>query len=123
MAEKTKLEAALDELLQGKTTAEIVGPEGLLKQLTKSLLERAMNAELTHHLGYEKHEPAGRGSGNTRNGKSQKTVQGDFGALDVAVPRDRNGSFTPQILPKHERRFRGFDDKILSMYARGMTHA
>ena len=121
MAEKTKLEAALDELLQGKTTAEIVGPEGLLKQLTKSLLERAMNAELTHHLGYEKHEPAGRGSGNNRNGKSHKTVQGDFGALDVAVPRDRKGSFTPQILPKHERRFTGFDDKILSMYARGMT--
>lgn len=121
MAEKTKLEVALDELLQGKTTAEIVGPEGLLKQLTKSLLERAMNAELTHHLGYEKHEPAGRGSGNTRNGKSQKTVQGDFGALDVAVPRDRKGSFAPQILPKHERRFAGFDDKILSMYARGMT--
>ena len=121
MAEKTKLEAALDELLQGKTTAEIVGPEGLLKQLTKSLLERAMNAELTHHLGYEKHEPSGRGSGNTRNGKSSKTVQGDFGSLEVAVPRDRNGSFTPQILPKHERRFRGFDDKILSMYARGMT--
>src|SRR3954447_6175218 len=121
MKEKTKLEAALDELLVGKSTEEIVGPEGLLKQLTKALLERAMKAELTHHLGYEKHEPEGRGSGNSRNGQSRKTVQGDFGAVEIAVPRDRNGSFEPKILPKHERRLAGFDDKILSLYARGMT--
>jgi len=121
MENRTKLEAALDELLAGKKTEEIVGPGGLLKQLTKALLERAMNAELTHHLGYEKHEPVGRGSGNTRNGKSRKRVQGDFGSVEVAVPRDRNGSFEPKILPKHERRFTGFDDKIISMYARGMT--
>lgn len=112
MEERTKLEAALDELLAGKTTEEIVGPGGLLKQLTKGLLERAMNAELTHHLGYEKHEPEGR---------SRKNVQGDFGSVEIAVPRDRNGSFEPKILPKHERRFRGFDDKIVSMYARGMS--
>jgi len=121
MENRTKLEAALDELLAGKKTEEIVGPGGLLKQLTKALLERAMNAELTHHLGYEKHEPVGRGNGNTRNGKSRKRVQGDFGAVEIAVPRDRNGSFEPKILPKHERRFTGFDDKIISMYARGMT--
>src|SRR3569833_3869664 len=80
-----------------------------------------MNAELTHHLGYEKGQAEGRGSGNTRNGTSRKTVQGDFGATEIAVPRDRNGSCEPQILPKHERRWKGFDDKILSMYARGMT--
>src|SRR5438270_8743379 len=115
MENKTKLETALDELLSGKTTEEIVGPDGLLKQLTKALLERAMNAELTHHLGYEKHEPEGRGSGNNRNGKSHKQVQGDFGSVEIAVPRDRNGSFAPKILPKHERRFAGFDDKVLSM--------
>jgi putative transposase len=121
MEAKTKLEAALDELIAGKSTEEIVGPDGLLKQLTKALLERAMNAELTHHLGYEKHEPEGRGSGNNRNGKSHKQVQGDFGSVEIAVPRDRNGSFAPKILPKHERRFAGFDDKVLSMYARGMT--
>ena len=68
---------------------------------------RAMNAELTHHLGYEKGQPEGRGSSNNRNGKSRKRVQGDFGALEIAVPRDRNGSFEPQILPKHERRWTG----------------
>ena len=121
MEERTKLEAALDELLVGKRPEEIAGPGGLLKQLTKALLERAMNAELTHHLGYDKHEPEGRGSGNTRNGKSRKNVQGDFGNVEIAVPRDRNGSFEPKILPKHERRFTGFDDKIVSMYARGMS--
>ena len=121
MEAKTKLEAALDQLLAGKSTEEIVGPAGLLKQLTKALLERAMNAELTHHLGYEKHEPEGRGSGHSRNGQSRKKVQGDFGAVEIAVPRDRQGTFEPKILPKHERRFAGFDDKILSLYARGMT--
>jgi putative transposase len=121
MESKTKLEIALDELLVGKSTEEIVGPDGLLKQLTKSLLERAMNAELTHHLGYGKHEPEGRGSGNSRNGQSRKTVQGDFGSVEIGVPRDRNGSFEPKILPKHERRLAGFDDKILSLYARGLT--
>lgn len=121
MKEKTKLEAALDELLSGKSTEEIVGPEGLLKQLTKAVLERAMGAEMTHHLGYEKGEASGRGSGNNRNGQSRKKVQGDFGSIEVATPRDRNGSFEPKILPKHERRFAGFDQKILSMYARGMS--
>jgi putative transposase len=121
MAEKSKLDAALDELITGKSPEEIVGGGGVLKQLTKALLERAMGAELSNHLGYEKHESAGRGSGNNRNGRSRKTVQGDFGAVEIEVPRDRNGSFEPKILPKHERRVQGFDDKILSMYARGMT--
>lgn len=121
MREPTKLEAALDELLAGKTKEEIVGPNGLLKQLTKALIERAMGAELSHHLGYEKHANEGRGSGNSRNGSSRKTIQGDFGAVEIEVPRDRNGDFAPQIIPKHERRFSGFDQKILSMYARGMT--
>jgi putative transposase len=118
---KTKLESALDELLAGKTAEEISGPNGVLKQLTKAVIERAMGAELSHHLGYEKHAPEGRGSGNSRNGASRKKVQGDFGAVEIEVPRDRNGTFDPKIIPKHERRFTGFDDKILSMYARGMT--
>jgi putative transposase len=121
MENKTKLEAALDELLIGKSTEEIVGPNGLLKQLTKALVERAMNAELSHHLGYGKHAAEGRGSGNNRNGKSRKKVQGEFGSVEIEVPRDRNGTYDPKIVPKHERRFAGFDQKILSMYARGMT--
>jgi len=112
----------IDELIKGYQKPEdIIGENGLLKQLTKALLERAMNAELTHHLGYEKHDPAGYGSGNSRNGSTPKTVKGDFGALQVETPRDRNGSFEPQILKKHQTRFEGFDEKILSLYARGMT--
>jgi putative transposase len=80
-----------------------------------------MAAELTHHLGYEKHEPAGYNSGNSRNGSTSKVVSGEFGEMEVETPRDRNGTFEPQILKKHQRRFEGFDDKILSMYSRGMT--
>ena len=112
----------IDELLKDYQKPEdIIGENGLLKQLTKALLERALSAELTHHLGYEKHDPAGRNSGNSRNGSSAKTVKGDFGEIVVEMPRDRNGSFEPQILKKGQTRFTGFDDKILSMYARGMT--
>ncbi len=96
MEERTKLEAALDELIEGKSAEEIAGPGGLLKQLTKALLERAMNAELTQHLGYAKNEPEGRGSGNSRNGRSRKQVQGDFGKVEIEVPGDRNGSFEPR---------------------------
>ena len=94
---------------------------GLLKQLTKALLERAMDAEMTDHLGYEKHDPAGYNSGNSRNGKSRKKLKGDFGEMEVETPRDRNGTFEPKIVAKHQTRFTGFDEKILSMYARGMT--
>ena len=109
----------LDELIKDyKKPEDLVGETGLLKQLTKALIERAMNAELTHHLGYEKHDPAGYNSGNSRNGTSPKTVKGEFGEIALETPRDRNGSFEPQIVPKHQTRFDGFDDKILSMYAR-----
>jgi putative transposase len=112
----------LEELIKGYEKPEdLIGETGLLKQLTKALLERAMSAELTHHLGYEKHDPAGYNSGNSRNGRSSKTVKGEFGEMVVETPRDRNGSFEPQILPKHQTRFDGFDDKIVSLYARGMT--
>jgi putative transposase len=112
----------IDNLLKDyKTPEEILGDNGLLKQLTKAVLERAMQAELTQHLGYEKHDAAGDNSGNSRNGKSQKTLKGDFGNLPIDVPRDRDASFEPQIVPKGQTRFDGFDDKILSLYARGMT--
>jgi putative transposase len=112
----------IDKLLTNYQKPEdIIGENGLLKQLTKALVERAMEAELTTHLGYEKHDPVGHGSGNSRNGASKKRLKGDFGEVEIAVPRDRNASFEPQIVPKGETRFTGFDDKILSMYARGMT--
>ena len=112
----------IDKLLAGyKKPEQIIGENGLLKQLTKALLERAMNAELSEHLGYEKHDPAGYKSGNSRNGKSSKKLKGEFGEIEIETPRDRNGTFEPQIVEKGQRRFSGFDEKILSMYARGMT--
>jgi putative transposase len=112
----------LDELLKDyKNPEDILGASGLLKQLTQAVVERALDAELTHHLGYAKHDPAGHGSGNARNGKSGKTLKTEQGPLPIAVPRDRNGTFEPILVPKGETRFRGFDDKIVSMYARGMT--
>jgi len=112
----------IDELLKGYQKPEdLIGENGLVKQLTKAVLERALNAELTQHLGYEKHDPAGHKSGNSRNGTSAKTIKGDFGEIVLETPRDRNSTFEPQIVSKHQTRFDGFDDKILSMYARGMT--
>lgn len=112
----------VDELLKGYEKPEdIVGESGLLKQLTKAILERALEAELTHHLGYPKNSPEGKNTGNSRNGKSAKTLKTDQGELTITTPRDRNSGFSPQIVKKGQRRFTGFDDKILSMYARGMT--
>ena len=108
-------------LINYQKPEDIVGENGLLKQLTKALVERAMEAELTTHLGYEKHDPAGYGSGNSRNGAGKKKLKGNFGEVEIAVPRDRNASFEPQIVPKGETRLTGFDGKILSLYARGMT--
>ena len=112
----------LDELIKDyKKPEDVIGETGILKQITKALLERALGAELTQYLGYEKHDPAGYNSGNSRNGTTPKTVKGEFGEIVVETPRDRNGSFEPQILQKHQTRFDGFDDKNLSMYARGMS--
>ena len=109
-------QSLLDELLNDYQKPEdILGENGLLKQLTKAVLERAMQAELTHHLGYDKHDPKGNNSGNSRNGKSKKTLKGDFGSMPLEVPRDRNSTFEPQIVPKGQTRFEGFDDKILSL--------
>ena len=116
---KTEL---IDELLKDYQKPEdIIGENGLLKRFVKAVLERALNAELTHHLGYERHDPAGNNSGNSRNGTSSKTLKGEFGELELEIPRDRTSTFEPQILPKHQTRFTGFDDKIVSLYARGMT--
>ncbi len=120
--EKELLDGLLDQLLKNyKKPEDILGEQGLLKRFSKAVLERALGAELTEHLGYEKHDPAGYGSGNARNGSSKKTLKGKSGELTIEVPRDRNGTFEPQLVKKHQTRFDGFDDKILSMYARGMT--
>ena len=112
----------LDELLKDyKKPEDMLGENGILKQLTKALLERALQGEITHHLGYPKHAAEGKNTGNSRNGKSKKTLTGDHGPMPIEVPRDRNGTFEPQIVQKGQTRFDGFDDKILSLYSRGMT--
>ena len=102
--------------------AELLGPDGLLSQVTKAVLERALAEEMTGHLGYEKHDPAGRGSGNSRNGTTAKTVLTDVGAVDLAVPRDRNGSFEPQIVRKGQTRLEGFNDRIIALVCAGHDH-
>ena len=112
----------LKELLEGyKKPEDLLGPEGLLKKLTAALVEKALSAEMTEHLGYEKHAVSGRGTGNSRNGMSEKTLKTESGEIPIEVPRDRNGSFEPQLVKKHQTHFDGFDEKIISMYARGMT--
>ena len=105
----------IDELI-ATTGGKVIGPDGLAKELTKALLERMLSGEMNHHLGYEKHAVAGYGTGNSRNGTSRKTVKGEAGEMTLEVPRDRNGTFEPQLIGKHQTRFEGFDDKILSMY-------
>lgn len=112
----------LDKLLQGYEKPEdLLGKDGILKNLTKALVERVLEAEMTHHLGYEKHAQEGRNKGNSRNGHTSKKVISDDGPVPLTVPRDRDGTFEPIIVRKGQRRFTGFDDKVISMYARGMT--
>jgi putative transposase len=121
MAARIKPEV-IEELLAGcDSPADVLAENGLFKQLKKQLLERLLGAELTAHLGYVKGEQAGRGTGNSRNGYSAKTVLTEDGAVELAIPRDRNGSFEPQIVPKGSRRLEGFDERIVSLYARGMS--
>ena len=112
----------IDSLLADyKKPEDLIGEHGLLKRLTRKLVERALEAEMAEHLGHARNEPVANSAGNTRNGKSKKTLKGEFGELPIEIPRDRHGSFEPQIIPKHQTRWTGFDDKILSLYARGMT--
>ncbi len=112
----------VDQLLKDyKSPEDVLGENGILKQFTKALLERAMQVEMAEHLGYEKHDAAGDNTGNSRNGTSGKTMKGDFGELPIEVPRDRNAEFAPKIVPKGKTRLDGFNEKMLSLYARGMT--
>lgn len=121
--EKTpqEVDAMLDRLLEGKQPDEVVGQGGLLEELTKRLLERALEGELTEHLGYAKHATEGRNGGNSRNGPSKKRVKTDTGEVEIEVPRDREGTFEPQLVAKGQRRLAGFDEKVISLYARGLT--
>ncbi len=100
---------------------DLIGPNGLLNQLTKNVLETALDAEMTEHLGYDKHDPAGRGSGNSRNGMRSKTVLTEIGPVEIEVPRDTNASFDPQIVKKRQRRLTGIDEIVLSLRAKGLT--
>lgn len=112
----------LDELIgESKTAQELLSSGGVIKELSKALLERMLSGEMSHHLGYEKYEAIGKNSGNSRNGRSKKTLKGEFGEMELAIPRDREASFEPLMVPKYETRFAEFDQKIISLYARGMS--
>lgn len=100
---------------------ELTGPEGLLTGLTRQVLQTALEVEMADHLGYDKHDPVGRNSGNSRNGATPKTVRTEVGEVTVQVPRDRAGTFAPVVIPKHSRRLDGFDEAVISLYAKGMT--
>src|SRR5437868_3222133 len=116
-------EELADQLLDKAAAegVELLGPDGLLSQVTKAVLERALAEEMSEHLGYEKHDPAGRGSGNSRNGVTGKRLLTEIGGIDLEVPRDRSGSFSPQIVRKGQTRLDGFNDRIIALYARGLT--
>lgn len=111
----------IDQLLAGYQDPEdLTGKDGILKQLTARLVERALQAEMTEHLGYEKHDRRSQGGDNSRNGISSKTLKTDRGALEIEVPRDRNASFEPKLVKKRQTRFTGFDEKIVALYARNV---
>jgi putative transposase len=111
----------LKKLLEDVDPLEALGPDGLLKQMKKAIIEKALEAEMAEHLGYEKNAPEGRNSGNSRNGHGSKKVLAGEGEVELEVPRDRAGTFEPQLVRKRQRRLPGFDDKVISLYARGMT--
>lgn len=112
----------IDGLLSDyKKPEDLLGENGILKQLTKAVVERALEAEMEHHLGHGRHERVSNATGNTRNGRSRKTLKGEFGEMPIDIARDRDGDFEPQLIGKHQTRWSGFDDKIISLYARGMT--
>jgi|SRR5579884_54678 len=112
----------VEELLKAAgSPKDLFGPEGLFHRLKAALMERILDAELTEHLGFEKNAAEGRGKGNSRNGYTAKTVQTETGPVEIRVPRDRAGTFEPQLVAKHQRRLEGFDDKVLALYARGMS--
>ena len=121
MAERDDADKLFEELVKDKTREELLGKDGLLKKLTKRVVEHALQGEMTAHLGYEKHAVEGHNTGNSRNGSTRKRMLTDSGELAIDVPRDRTGAFEPQLVPKAQRRFPEFDDRVIALYARGMT--
>lgn len=118
----TKIDQVIDALLEdGVDSNDLFGQDGLLKQLTKKMTERMLEAEMTDHLGYEKHASEGHNNGNSRNGTSTKILKGDKGNISIDIPRDRDGGFEPKLIRKYQTRWPDFDEKIISMYGRGMT--
>ena len=112
----------IDKLMKDyQSPDDIFGKDGVFKELQKAILERILEGEITHHLGYDKNDPKGNNSGNSRNGKNKKTMKSDFGHVEIEVPRDRNGDFEPQFIKKRQTRFKGFDEKIIALYSRGMS--
>src|SRR5690606_28472654 len=120
--DEKKLKALAAELAKHvKTEKDLGNLSAMLTKLTKLTVETALNAELDEHLGYEKHSPQGRNSGNSRNGRTSKRLKGQHGEIEIDTPRDRNGTFEPQLVAKGQTRFTAFDDQILCLYAKGMT--
>ena len=120
-AAEREVDELLDGLLEGRSREEIMGVGGLLGALTKRVVERALEGELTDHLGCEKHAREGHNSGNSRNGRTRKRVKTDTSELEIEVPRDRDSTFEPEFVRKGQRRLPGFDEKVIALYARGMT--
>ncbi|MDQ1033158.1 transposase-like protein [Streptomyces umbrinus] len=123
--ETATVEQKLIDQLVGQARSkglQLTGEGGLLQQLTKTVLESALEGEITDHLGYDEHDPAGKDGGNSRNGTRSKTVLTDIGPVEIDVPRDREGSFEPAIVKKRQRRLTGVDEMVLSLSAKGLTH-
>ena len=119
--EPDQIDKVIQELTRNATAAELVNDPTVLRELQKRLVEAALEAEMTDHLGYEKHSPDGDHSGNSRNGRSSKKIIDANGEFGVDVPRDRNGTFEPQFVRKRQVRMPGFDEKVLALYATGLT--
>lgn len=119
--QEKELRRLLDGLIKDKTAEEILGESGLVKELTQRLIEHVLEGEMTAHLGYDKHAAEGRNRSNSRNGRNLKRLKSGAAELEIEVPRDREGSFEPQLVRKRQRRLPGFDDKVIALYARGMT--
>jgi len=118
---RDRVDELVDELLKDQAPEQILSEAGILQEMKKRLIEKALECEMTEHLGYEKNSPTGRGSGNSRNGKTSKRIIDGEGAMDVDVPRDRNGHFEPQLIKKRQTRMPGFDEKVIALYSRGLT--